>query len=149
MSPLLQPRSINRELARVAIERAVAVSVERNCITCIAVLDPAGHLVSYDRMDGAPHQSAQLAQDKAFSVSGNGKATHEFWEMIRDEPWLVHGVGKVEGLVVLGGGVPIYYQDELIGAIGVSGRSNMAEDRAIAEAAVAAVLERLQQTVGN
>jgi glc operon protein GlcG len=143
MSKLLQPRSINRELARVAIDRAITASIERNCVTCIAVLDPAGHLVSYERMDGAPYQSAQLAQDKAFSVAGNGKATHEFWEMIRDEPWLVHGVGKVEGLVVLGGGVPIYYENELIGAIGVSGKSNMDEDRAIAEAAAAAVIQQL------
>ncbi|MCS5735019.1 GlcG/HbpS family heme-binding protein [Herbiconiux daphne] len=143
MSQLLQPRSINRELARVAIDTAVAASIERNCLTCIAVLDPSGHLVSYDRMDGAPFQSAQLAQDKAYSVAGNGKATHEFWQMIRDEAWLVHGVGKVEGLVFLGGGVPIYFEDELIGAIGVSGKSNMDEDRAIAEAAVDAVLERL------
>ena len=63
--------------------------------------------------------------------------------MIRDEPWLVSGVGKVEGLNVLGGGVPIYFEGELIGAIGVSGKSNMDEDRAIAEAAAAAVIDVL------
>lgn len=143
MSQLLQPRLIGRELARVAIDRAVAESLATNCITCIAVLDAAGHLVSYDRMDGAPFQSGQLAQDKAYSVAGNGKATHEFWAMIQDQPWLVHGTQKVDGLNVLGGGVPIYFQGELIGAIGVSGKSNMDEDRAIAEAAVEAVLDAL------
>jgi len=143
MSSLLQPRLIGRELARIAVERAVEESITLDCLTCIAVLDATGHLISYDRMDGAPFQSAQLAQDKAYSVAGNGKSTHEFWAMIRDEPWLVSGVGKVEGLNVLGGGVPIYFEGELIGAIGVSGKSNMDEDRAIAEAAAAAVIDVL------
>lgn len=40
-------------------------------------------------------------------------------------------------------GVPIRYEGELIGAVGVSGKSNMDEYRAIAEAAVAAILDAL------
>jgi uncharacterized protein GlcG (DUF336 family) len=46
-------------------------------------------------------------------------------------------------LSVLGGGVPVLYDGVLIGAVGTSGRSTMAEDRAIAETAVAAILDRL------
>ena len=60
--------------------------------------------------------------------------------MIKDEPWLVSGVGKVQGLVLLGGGVPLYYDGELIGALGVSGKSNMDEDVQIADAAAKALL---------
>ena len=140
MTRLRNTRSVNRELARIAIDRAVEKSHEINCVTCIAVLDAYGHLVSYDRMDGAPFQSAQLAQDKAYSVAGNGQANHDFWHMIKDEPWLVSGVGKVQGLVLLGGGVPLYFDGELIGAIGVSGKSNMDEDVQIADAAAKALL---------
>lgn len=140
MSQLRSTRSVTRELARVAIDRAVEKSLEIDCLVCIAVLDPSGHLVSYDRMDGAPFQSAQLAQDKAYSVAGNGQANHAFWNMIKDEPWLVSGVGKVQGLVVLGGGVPVYHDGELIGSIGVSGKSNMDEDVQIADAAAEALL---------
>jgi uncharacterized protein GlcG (DUF336 family) len=143
MSELLVRRTVTHGLARVGIERAIEESRAMNCLTCIAVLDNGGHLISFDRMDGAPFQSSQVAQDKAYSVAGNGLATHEFWEMAKDEPWLVHNVGQVAGLVVLGGGVPIYRDDEFIGAVGVSGKSNMAEDRAIAEAAVAAILNAL------
>ncbi len=143
MGNLLIKRAVSRELARIGIDRAVQVSLDTDCLTCIAVLDGDGQLVSYDRMDGAPFQSAQLAQDKAYSVAGNGAANHDFWDMIKDQPWLVSGVQKVQGLVVLGGGVPIRYEGELIGAVGVSGKSNMDEDRAIAEAAVAAILDAL------
>lgn len=143
MPELLVKRTLTHELARVGIDRAIEESRTMNCLTCIAVLDNAGHLISFDRMDGAPFQSSQLAQDKAYSVAGNGMATHEFWEMAKDEPWLVHNLGQVPGLVVLGGGVPIYFNDEVIGAVGVSGKSDMDEDRAIAEAAVAAILKAL------
>jgi glc operon protein GlcG len=140
MSQLLLSQTISRELARVGIDRAIEESIAMGRLTCIAVLNSAGQLISFDRMDGAPFQSTQLAQDKAFSVAGNGLATHQFWEMIADDPWLVHNVGQVEGLVVLGGGVPLRVDGQLVGAVGVSGKSNMAEDRAIAEAAVSAML---------
>ncbi len=143
MGNFLIKRAVSRELARTGIDRAVQVSIDTGCVTCIAVLDGDGQLVSYDRMDGAPFQSAQLARDKAYSVAGNGTANHDFWDMIKDQPWLVNGVQKVRGLVVLGGGIPIVYEGELIGAVGVSGKSNMDEDRAIAEAAVAAILDAI------
>jgi uncharacterized protein GlcG (DUF336 family) len=47
---------------------------------------------------------------------------------------------------VLGGGLPICYQDTIIGAVGVSGQSTMAEDQAIAEAAVTAIVGSLEDT---
>lgn len=143
MLSLIESRTVGRELARIGIDRAVAESMALGCRTCIAIVDSAGHLVSYDRMDGAPFQSGQHARDKAVSVAGNHMATHEMWEMISGDLWLMTGIGKVQGLVVLGGGVPIHYDGELIGAVGVSGTCGMSEDRAIAESAVAAILAAL------
>jgi len=140
MAELVVGRSVTRQLARVGVDRAIERSGEIGALTCVAIVDRAGHLVAFERMDDAPFQSSTLAQDKARSVAGNGRATHEFWEWIKDEPWLVHNVGQVEGLVVLGGGVPILLGDELIGAVGVSGRSSMAEDRDIAELAASAIV---------
>jgi uncharacterized protein GlcG (DUF336 family) len=146
MPDLVTATSVGSELARVGIDAAVAESVRLSVPTCTAILDAAGHLVSFERMDGAPFQTIALAQAKAFSVAGNLMATHDSWESIRDEPWLVHGVQGVEGLVVLGGGVPIRYGDMIVGAVGVSGKSSMAEDRAIAEAAASAILRCLDGT---
>ncbi|MCU1518378.1 MAG: uncharacterized protein JWQ75_3099 [Pseudarthrobacter sp.] len=140
---LITATSIGRGLARVGVDAAVAESESRNRRTCTAVVDAAGHLVSFERMDGTPFQTIALAQAKAFSVAGNLTATHDYWEGIKDEPWLVHGVQRIDGLVVLGGGLPIVHRGTIVGAIGVSGQSTMAEDRAIAEAAVSAILSRL------
>jgi uncharacterized protein GlcG (DUF336 family) len=144
MSQLIHTRTVSRELARIGIERAVEASEAIGCRTCIAVIDIAGNLVSYDRMNGAPYNSAQHAQDKAFSSAGNGVATHEMWAYVADDPQLNLGILKVQGFSVLGGGVPIHFDGELIGAVGVSGSCGMAEDQAVAEAAVAAIFAALE-----
>ncbi len=144
VSQLIQTRTVSRELARIGIECAVEASEAIGCRTCIAVIDIAGNLVSYDRMDGAPYNSAQHAHDKAISSAGNGVATHDMWAYVANDPQLNLGILKVQGLSVLGGGVPIHLDGELIGAVGVSGSCGMAEDQAIAEAAVAAILAALE-----
>ena len=105
-----------------------------------AVADRAGHLVTFGRMDGAPLLSAQIAQDKAYSVAAfGGVPTHEWWTMIADEPPLLHGIVKTDRLIVFGGCVPVRADGALIGAVGVSGGSAQ-QDQAVAEAAAAALL---------
>lgn len=145
MKALNETRTVSLEVARAAIDRAVDEATALGCITCIALVDNAGHLISYDRMDGAPLLSGQLAQDKAYTVAINGMATHEWWEMIQNEPSLVHGVNKIDRLIIFGGGLPIVYGGELVGAIGVSGKSTMEQDRAIAQTGVEVVLAILEQ----
>ena len=143
MPALNQTRAVSRELARIGIERALLRSAELGCRTCIAVVDTAGMVVCYDRMDDAPFQSARHALDKAVSSAGNGLATSDMWAYVADTPQLNLGVLKVEGMSVLGGGVPIRYEGELVGAVGVSGSCGMPEDQDVATAAVAAILEAL------
>lgn len=146
---LVETRTISLEVARVAADRAVQESTVLGCPTCVAVVDRAGHLLSYDRMDGAPLLSGQLAQDKAYTVAVNGLASHQWWEMIQDEPSLVHGINKIDRLIIFGGGLPIVLEGALVGAIGVSGKSTMEQDKAIAQTAVEAVLAVLDPSAGR
>jgi glc operon protein GlcG len=121
---------------------AAAATAHANAIAvpaCIAVSDPAGHLVTFCRMDGAPLMSMRIAQDKAYSVVAfKGMPTHEWWALLENEPALLHGIVKTERLMIFGGGLPIRVGDELVGAIGVSGGSS-AQDVEIAEAGVRAL----------
>jgi len=105
---------------------------------CIAVSDRAGHLVAYARMDGAPLLSGEIAQDKAYTVAAFGLPTHEWFELIKDELSLLHGIVKTDRLIIFGGGVPIRADNDLVGAVGVSGGS-ADQDRRIAEAGAAAI----------
>jgi uncharacterized protein GlcG (DUF336 family) len=137
------PPTLGRALARVATEAAVAEAERRGLRVCVAVVDAGGHLVAFERLDGAPFQTIGIAHAKAYSSAGNLTATHEYWRNIADSPWLVAGVQSIQGLSLLGGGLPVLYQGDVVGAVGVSGQSTMEQDQSVAEVAVAAVATAL------
>jgi glc operon protein GlcG len=134
---LLTAYSISAALAREAVEAARRSADELAVPVCIAVCDQAGHLVAFERMDGAPLMSAQLAQDKAYSVCAfQGLPTDQWWPMLQSEGALLHGIVKTDRLVIFGGGAPILRAGRRVGAVGVSGGSE-GQDSQIAKAAAA------------
>lgn len=76
--------------------------------------------------------------DKAYTVSAFGLPTHAWWDVIKDEPALVHGITKTERLIIFGGGVPLVVDGRPVGAVGASG-GTADDDRRIAEAGAAAL----------
>lgn len=140
---LTNAQTLTLAAARHAVESALATATTGGFPICAAVVDRGAHLVSFDRMEQAPLLSVQLAQDKAYTVAAFGLATHQWWEMIKAEPPLVHGLVKTDRLIVFGGGVPITFAGQLVGAIGVSGGS-ADQDRSVAEAAATSCEELLR-----
>lgn len=138
MEDLIETRTINFAAANRVLDAAVREAEKLQVRFCIAVVDSAGNLIAYGRMDGAPLLSGQLAQDKAYTVAAFGLPTHEWFEMIKDEPALLHGIVKSDRLIVFGGGIPIRVDGELVGAVGVSGGSSD-QDRQVAEAAAGVI----------
>jgi glc operon protein GlcG len=131
--------SISLDAARRVLDAALAHAESMSRAMCITVCDPAGDAVLSARMDGAPRMTAQIAADKAWTVTGfGGLPTHDWWPMIEHDPALVHGITKTPRLVVFGGGVALRVGGRVVGAIGVSGGSS-ADDRAVAEAGAAAL----------
>lgn len=75
---------------------------------CVVVTDRAGYLLAFARMDGAPELFISIAQDNAYTVSAfGGPATHDWFDMIKDIPALLHGIVKTDRLIVLRRGAPI------------------------------------------
>lgn len=138
MTDAMPVRTVTLEAAHRAIsasvERAAALGVE----VAIAVVDQAGNLKAFARMDRAPLLSSGIAQDKAWTAAAFGLPTHRWWDLVRDEPPLLHGIVKTDRLIVFGGGVPLTSDGEVVGGIGVSGGS-ADQDREIAEAGAAVV----------
>jgi len=126
--------------AQRALGAGVAHASELGIAACVAVADRSGHLLAFARMDGAPLLSASIAQDKAYSVAAfEGLPTHEWYQLIKDEPALLHGIVKTDRLVIFGGGAPVIVDGQLVGAVGASGGS-ADQDRMVAEAGAAAVV---------
>lgn len=129
--------------AGVLLAGARAKATEMGVPMCIAITDEGGNLVAFERMDGGKVTSITIAIDKAFTAAGAKKATHEYGEVSQPgKP--VYGIASAIGgrLMVVGGGLPVLVDGEVVGGIGVSSGTPM-QDREVAEAGIAAFLEKL------
>jgi uncharacterized protein GlcG (DUF336 family) len=131
-------RSIDGATARRVVAAAVARSVEMNKAMSIAVVDEAGVLKAFERMDGASQLSIDISQNKAFTSASSRMPTHVWHDFIKDDAPLLHGIVHTPRLIVFGGGFPITEGGQVIGAIGVSG-GHYTEDMEVARAALAAI----------
>lgn len=138
MSITIVRASIGSAGSTALLRAAEQAAAELGAVVAIAVVDESGVLKGFSRMDGAPLLSSDIAKDKAVTAASFGVATHRWYGRIKDEPALVHGLGKAAGFTLLGGGVPVVADGAVVGGIGVSGGS-AEEDLAIAEAAVKAL----------
>ena len=131
-------RTISSEAARQALEAAEAKSREMGVAMAIAVVDESGTLKAFSRMDGAPLLSVEIAQDKAYTAVAFGLPSHQWFDFIKEDPPLLHGITKVPRLIVFGGGYPITHDGQIIGGIGASG-GHYSQDMQVAEAGLAAL----------
>jgi len=100
----------------------------------IAIVDDAGLLLDFERMDGAPPISATVAPGKA-QCSALTRQPSRFWEeRIKERP----AYATFPAGLPLQGAVPIMHQGECLGAIGVSG-VQAAQDEQVAQAGLAAL----------
>jgi len=125
--------------AAIAIAAAVAKSKESSAPECIAVVDSGGNLLAYARVDGAAVLAVQPAIAKASTSAALGAPTGGIpFEFGANLAFASHG-----GITNLGGGFPIIYKGELLGAIGV-GSGTTEQDVAVAEAGRDALLVSLE-----
>ena len=99
----------------------------------IAVVDDGGNLICLQRLDDAQYGSVELAIRKAQSAVAFKRPT-KYWEEM-----LIAGQQRVlsfPGVLPSEGGIPLSYQNKIIGAIGVSG-VRASEDGQIARAGAA------------
>jgi uncharacterized protein GlcG (DUF336 family) len=128
-----QKRSITSAAAQRMIAAAEAKARAMGKPMCIAVCDSDGTLKAFSRMDGAALLSVQISQDKAYTAISFGMASHEWFEFVKNDPPLLHGIVKTDRLIVFGGGFPIQTAEGIIGGIGVSG-GHWTEDMEVAKA---------------
>ncbi|MBU0583725.1 MAG: heme-binding protein [Alphaproteobacteria bacterium] len=90
----------------------------------VAVLDSGGHLVAFQRQDGASFLRPEMASGKAFGALALGMGSRRLDAFARDRPHLMAGVQDVSGgrIVPVPGGVLIRDgAGGVIGAVGISG----------------------------
>jgi uncharacterized protein GlcG (DUF336 family) len=135
---VITKHSIDAATAERAVAAAEKKAAQLKLRMCIAIVDESGDLKAFTRMDGAPKLSIQIAQDKAYTATSFGISTHEWFDFIKNDPPLLHGITHTARLIVFGGGFPIVLNGEIVGAIGVSG-GHYSQDMECARAGLEAI----------
>jgi glc operon protein GlcG len=91
----------------------------------VAVADSHGELIAFARMDGAPISSIRIAANKAWTAARERKPTKEIGEKVR-HPEKGHDIAYYGDprFVGWGGGLPIWKEGVVAGAVAVSGLSS-------------------------
>nr|WP_315983490.1 heme-binding protein [Aliamphritea spongicola] len=91
-----------------------------------------------------PRCHPQTSHVKAYTAVSFGFGTHLWQQRLADKPHLLSGLTQQPDMVLFGGGLPVTYNGQLVGAVGVSGASE-AQDQACAAAGIAALPELQSQ----
>jgi len=86
----------------------------------IAVTDAQGELLAFLRTDGCKYPSILIAINKAYTAAREQKESYTIGESSRSQGFPMTNFGDLR-YTAWGGGVPIVYNGQVIGAVGVSG----------------------------
>jgi uncharacterized protein GlcG (DUF336 family) len=112
--------SINADNAKKAAAAALAEARKNNWTMAAAVVDTAGDLVYFEKLDGTQAASVNIAVDKARSAARFKRPTKALQDVLA-----AGGDGlrllALQGAVPVEGGLPLLMDGKIVGAIGLSG----------------------------
>lgn len=129
-----QKHAIDLETARKVAAAAEYEALKHGLQVVVAIVDEGGHLI-YLQRDAAQPGSVEVAIGKAKSALLFRRSTRAFEELVESGR---QGYLAMPDVMPLEGGEPLVYQDEIVGAIGVSGAKST-EDGVVARAGAAAI----------
>jgi glc operon protein GlcG len=133
-------QTIDYSEAKRIIDLIVERALQMQKAAVIAVADSHGELLAFARMDGAPISSIRIAANKAWTAARERKPTQEIGDRVR-HPEKGHDIAYFGDpkFVGWGGGVPVWKDGQVAGAVAVSGLSS-SEDIVLATLGIELVL---------
>lgn len=101
----------------------------------VAVVDRGGNLVAVMREDNVGPHNTIAAQRKAYTALSTKMPTRQLTKNAQNNPEAAN-LNTVKELLLLGGGVPVVYRNEVIGAVGVAGMGGAEFDEKCAVEAI-------------
>jgi len=138
LAQVISTKNISLDAAKKIVAQAVQFAKDNKAPGgAIAVVDAGGSLVYLERLDNTFSAASEVAIKKA-NTSATFKAPSSKLENAIN--------GGRQALITVGhtflqGGIPIIYEGQVIGAIGVSGSSSAQQDEDIANAGVKAKID--------
>ena len=133
----VQAQMVEKKALSLAAAKSIAAAAEAEALknkwnVVIVVVDEGGQLLYLQRMDGTQYGSVDVAIKKARTSSAFKRPTKVFEDAIAGGR---NAIIALEGALPLEGGLPLTYQGQIVGAIGVSGVTSQ-QDGQIAKAGV-------------
>ena len=129
--------SITADTAKKIAATAIAEARKNNWTMAIAIVDPNGDLVYFEKMDDTQIGSTEVAVSKARSAARFKRPTKAFQDALA-----AGGEGlrilALDGAIPVEGGLPIVVGGRIVGAIGASGGTS-AQDGQVVAAGLAAL----------
>jgi glc operon protein GlcG len=118
-------QTIDHSEAKRAVDLIVERASQMQKAAVVAVADSHGELICFARMDGAPVSSIRIAMNKAWTAARERKPTKEIGEKVK-HPEKGHDIAYYGDpkYVGWGGGIPVWRNGEVLGAVAVSGLSS-------------------------
>ena len=128
---LLDKKALTLEAAQKIAAASLAEARANNWNVIIAVVDEGGHLLTLNRMETAQYGSIDVAIGKAKTAAAFRRPTKLLEDASKTRPAL----STIANAYLLEGGVPVTYNGQIIGAVGVSGATSQ-QDAQVAEAGI-------------
>jgi glc operon protein GlcG len=118
--------NLTLEQAEEWIKKACAKATQLGVKVTVCVVDSGGNQVALARMDGAGILTPEIARAKAYTAIAFKSHSKDIAERMKERPAAALGLTQASGnrVVFLPGGVLAKKDDEIIGAVGVSGASS-------------------------
>lgn len=128
---------IQADAAKKVATAALAEARKNNWTMAVAIVDPAGDLVYFEKIDGTQAASVPIAMDKARSAARFKRPTKALQDALA-----AGGDGlrmlALQGAVPVEGGLPLLADGKIVGAVGLSGGTSQ-QDGQCATAGAAAI----------
>ena len=130
---------LTTEGAMAVLQAAMAKANEIGVPMTIVVVDDAGTLKAFIRMDGANHGTVEWATEKAYTAAAFRYPTNMLTQAMEGNAVGMASMLKLPHMTLGPGGMPLQVGQSTVGGIGASGGTMPEQDQQVAEAGVAAL----------
>ena len=140
-NPLISVNQMTMDTGLTIARAAIEACRKRGIQIGVTVIDRNGIVQAVLRDTIAPPITIPISRKKAFTSVNFNKATSQLSALAKTP------IGRVEGLIMSAGGLPIYVEGQLVGGVGVSGAASGDVDEACAQAGIDKVQDDLEMAL--
>lgn len=138
---LNQVYSLDSQAAQTLVDAAVAACQKIQHKIAVVVVDRGGNTLMANRHETVGPHNLGAAEKKAYTALSTKTATLLLSQNAHENKD-AKNLTTLSNLLLLGGGVPVHYENQVVGAIGVAGAGGAKNDHYCAEAAIQSSLNQ-------